>query len=111
MQKAHAYGREDKIYLYGSSRTTTGLWLLSEPVLSVPRQDVVKLSQAIRDTLENSKQNIPHPKTWDKDLFKPVLQLAGVKTWNAFARSAKNVRIEHDRGEVRFVPMRSDGVD
>jgi hypothetical protein len=55
------------------------------------------LGNAVFEALSGSVENILHPPLAElEDRFKPVLELAGVKTWAAFARGASSVAIEED---------------
>jgi hypothetical protein len=55
------------------------------------------LGKAAIEALDGSKQDVPHPPYSELETgFKPMLDLAGVKTWAAFARNACNVGIEVD---------------
>jgi hypothetical protein len=110
MQAATAYKRGSQIFVHSSSRTTAGVWLLSEPVAAVAMDDAEELGRRIRDALDASKDQVPHPKSW-KNLFDPVLHLAGVKSWNTFVKSAKCVEIEAANGVVRLIPTQNLGAD
>ena len=110
MQRATAYQRDGKIFLHASSRTTAGVWILSEPICAFEPTSVPLVVKHVIDALNGSKEKVPHPKTW-KGLFDPVLQLAGVKALNTFMKSAKCVEIEFDVDRVSFIPTKNLGVD
>jgi hypothetical protein len=68
-------------------------------VLLADSNDPGQLGKAVFDALDGSQENVLHPTCW-KGLFDPVLRLAGVKSWSAFARSAKCVEIEFATNRV-----------
>lgn len=110
MQAATAYKRGSQIFVHSSSRTTAGVWLLSEPVAAVAVDDPEELGRRILEALNASKDQVPHPKSW-KNLFDPVLHLAGVKSWSTFVKSAKCVEIEAINGVAKLIPTRNLGAD
>jgi hypothetical protein len=108
MKRATAYKRGDRILLHASSKTIDGVWVLTAPVLTEDRNNSVRLGKAVLDALDGSKEGIDHPTSWT-GVFDPVLRLAGVKSWNAFTRSAKCVEIEFGTNQVTFVPTKNLG--
>src|SRR5664280_101765 len=108
MKRAIAYKRADEIFLHASSMTTAGVWIISLPVLTCNLNDRARLSGYIAEALEGSKEGVSHPTSW-KGLFDPVLELAGVKSWSAFAKPAKCVQIELESDQVRFTPTKNLG--
>jgi hypothetical protein len=104
MKLATAYKRRERIFLHASAKTTVGVWILWPPVLAV--DGVSALGQNIRLVLKGSRLNVPHPTSWT-GLTGPLLRLANVRTWNAFARSAKCVQIESSADRVAFLPTRN----
>jgi hypothetical protein len=108
MRRATAYQRGDEIFLHASSKTTTGVWILSDPVMAADRNDLACLGRAIIKALEGSREGVEHPTTW-KGIFNPILHLAGAKSWGAFAKSAKCVEIEFETNRVSFVPTKNLG--
>jgi hypothetical protein len=85
-----------------------GVWILCRPVLMVDQNDSGKLGDAIFEVLGGSTENISHPTFW-KGVFDPIIQMAGVKSWNAFSKSAKCVEIEFETNRVSFLPTRNLG--
>ena len=108
MKMATAYMRGERIFLHASCKTTVGVWILCRPVYALNQDDRGDLGSAILDALDGSQENVPHPTVW-KGLFDPILQLAHVKSWNAFAKSAKCVEIEFGTNRVSFLPTRNLG--
>jgi hypothetical protein len=108
MKMATAYKRGKQIFLHASCKTTAGVWILCRPVLVVTQDEHGNLGNAILAALDGSQENVPHPVIW-KGLFGPLLQLAKLKSWNSFAKSAKCVEIELETARVRFVPTRNLG--
>jgi hypothetical protein len=110
MKKASAYRRKDHIILFAVSDTTAGVGIAAAPVLRVKADNVSELGRAILAVLEGSRSNVPHP-TQDgwKEVAAPVLKVAGVKSWNTFAKAAKNVDIRFDTNRVSFIPTKNLG--
>jgi len=98
MKRARIYKRSNGWYLHPISTTTAGVGMGTPPRIKVAfdaPSDV--LGNAVFEALNASVQNIPHPPLAElEDRFKPVLELAGVKSWAAFARDASSVAIEAD---------------
>src|SRR5260370_31531114 len=108
MKRATAYKRGDRIFLHASSKTTAGVWMLTPSVLAPDQGDPAYLGRAILDALEGSEEGIAHPNSW-RGIFDPLLQLAGVKSWDAFAKSARCVEIEFGTNRVSFLPTKNLG--
>jgi hypothetical protein len=111
MKKATAYKHGDSLYVHALSKTTAGIWMLSQPVVSCSvSEDAVVVGRHLTDALNGSRENIPHPSSW-KGVFDPVLQLAGIKSISTFNKAAKCVDIESDGAEAALVPTRNLGPD
>jgi hypothetical protein len=108
MKNAIAYQRGETIIFHASSKTTAGVLILTEPVLSCALSNSLGLTQCVVKTLAGSSDGIPHPKVW-KGLFDPVLRFAGVKSWGTFVKSTKAVRIEQSGDVVSFIPTENLG--
>jgi hypothetical protein len=110
MKAATIYERKGKLYIHSSSKTTAGVWVINAPVLAVDKEDTGAIGRAIRECLAASREGVPHPKSF-ASLFNPVLDLAGVKSFATFVKSAKCVEIETiDVAVVMFIPTRNEGV-
>lgn len=109
MQTATAYLRKNKVFVHPDARTTDGVWIFWPPVLMQDAADGVELDAKILEALANSRQGVPHPADWT-GLADPLLQAAGVKSWNTFAQSAKCVEIETAGNRIAFLPTRNGGV-
>jgi hypothetical protein len=96
------------LILHALSRTTVGAWILSPPVLTTTQDGDEQIGRLILDALNGSRMGVAHPSHWD-GFFDPVLKAASVRSWSAFARSAKCVRIEFTTNRISFVPMRNLG--
>jgi hypothetical protein len=112
VMKASAFLRTGKIYLYPYSRTTKGFWIACEPVLVTSESDK-SLGEQVLQTLAKSTENIPHPgslamsDSWNST--KALVRAAGVKSYEVFADSAKNVGIRFDGADVEFTPRLNGG--
>jgi hypothetical protein len=81
-----------------------GVWVASSPCAISDVGDVDKIGRDISHALEVSRVGVPRPDSWER-VVDPLLFAAGVKSWSAFARSAKLVAIEAHDGRVLFLPM------
>jgi hypothetical protein len=109
MKAASSYLKNGKIYIHPSSKTTAGVWILSEPVIVLDCKESSKnLGSAVIDALNSSKEQMPHPTTW-KSIFDPILKLSGSKSWNNFVKSTRCVEIELDENIICFIPTLNQG--
>jgi len=112
VKRAAAYLRIEKVYLYPYSRTINGLWIGCEPIL-VTSERHKGLGQEILQTLATSTGNVPDPESlaasdsWNST--KALVRAAGVRSYEAFADSAKCVGILLDEKEVVFTPTLNGG--
>jgi hypothetical protein len=104
MKSATVYKRSDGWYLHGDSQTTVGVWIEMPPRIKLDNNvSPSDLGNAAHEVLAESKQGVPHPTVDELETgFKPMLELAGVKSWAAFARHACNVSIRTD-SDSRFI--------
>lgn len=111
MKAATIYERKDRLYVHSSSKTTAGIWVINPPILAVTKEDVGNVGRAVRACLVASREGVPHPKSFS-NLFDPVLDLAGVKSFGTFAKSAKCVTVEtNDDAVVTLIATRNGGVE
>ena len=108
-KSATVYMRRQQFLIHALSRTTDGVWLLSEPCSALAIEcDDRGLGSAIRRALDGSLAEVPHPSSWNH-VFEPMLSLAGVTTWKAFATGAACIQIETDGNHVVLIPQTSRG--
>jgi hypothetical protein len=110
---AAAYLRSGKIFLHPESRTIKGFWITSEPIL-VTNENDQGLGEKLLQILAKSIQNVPDPevrgtasRSWNG--AQALIQAAGVRSYEAFADSAKCVGILFDDKEVVFTPTLNGG--
>jgi hypothetical protein len=112
VKRAAAYLRTGKIYLYPYSRTMKGFWIGCEPILVTSETDK-DLGEQVLQTLAKSTENVPHPESlaasdsWNST--KALVRAAGVRSYEAFADSAKFVGIGLDDTELVFTPTLNGG--
>ncbi len=103
-KQATVYLRKSQYLIHAMSQTTAGVWILSEPCTALAStQSDRELGTAVGAALDASRTGVPHPTEW-KGVFDPMLRLAGVKTWNAFATGAASADVEHDGVRIAVVP-------
>ncbi|QWK81296.1 hypothetical protein [Ochrobactrum sp. BTU1] len=109
MKSATIYERKNRLYFHACSQTTAGIWMLSAPVLTTEKGNIREGGRMVKDCLAASRQGIAHPSSFP-NLFKPMLDLAGVKSYGTFVNSSKSVGITTDDGvSAILTPYRNDG--
>jgi hypothetical protein len=107
MKSAKAYRRDGKWYIHSDCQTTAGVWIASAPYLASDN-DPSALGGAILRALEASAIGVPHPTDWG-NIFSPVLDLAGVKSWATFVKGASLVGIEANGPKIVLTPHHNQG--
>lgn len=108
MKRANVYRRDGAWYINAMSQTTAGVWIGTDPHLKESSDESAVLGQAILAALKGSTQSLPHPTKWG-NVFKPVLELAGVKTWNQFMLTATCVSIGANDSRITIEPSSNAG--
>jgi hypothetical protein len=110
---ATAYLRKQIMYIHPYSLTTDGVWMLTEPVLTVNEvASDADIGSAIRAALDRSGTDVPHPKSQAEmaEILKPLLEEAGVKSWARFAQGASCVIVQSEDQKLLIIPTdKSDG--
>lgn len=110
MKAATIYEREGRLFFHSSSKTDAGVWVINGPFLVADKEHVDEVGRAVRACLEGSSNGVPHPKSFATNLFEPVLNLAGVKSWGTFVKAAKCVEVETSNDTVAtLIPTRNEG--
>ncbi len=106
---ATIYLRHGDILVHSSSRTTAGVWILSEPCTRLDSDcSNEALGNAVRAALQGSRSDVPHPAVWT-GLVQPLLKLAKVKSWETFAKGALSASVEEEAGRISLIPSRNLG--
>jgi hypothetical protein len=109
MKLATAYDSGGKLYFHGYSKTTEGLWILAEPVLT-STENTQEVGRAVRECLAASREGVRHPQQMDWEaVTKPLLTLAGTESFDAFAKGAKGVQIAMEGEVITLIPLRNGG--
>jgi len=104
-----AYKKTDGLYLHSSSQTTDGVWIASHPFRKLEANSTAAaMGEAVIQVIEASTSPVEHPTSWG-DLFTPMLELAGAKSWRAFKKDAKCCGLEMEGEQLRITPQRSLG--
>jgi len=107
---ANAYLQKKRVMLHALSRSTDGVWIISSPPTSVAATDAVTLGRATLEVLELSRQQVPHPPLDSfTQLAAPLYAEAGVKSWNAFAKSVRCAQISTAGNRINVTPMKNLG--
>jgi hypothetical protein len=106
---AEVFVRKDDFLVDPNVRTVTGLWLIADPVVQLPRAaSTAELGAAVRSALAASRQDIPHPHD-RREFPSSLLRVAGVRSWNALQRSAARCQVETNATAIRVLPSRNGG--
>ena len=90
-------------------KTTTGGWISVEPYEKMPLDTTpTELAAHVRVALNQSREGVPHPTEW-KERLRPMLQLAGVRTWGAFVRQVPSINVVEDEGSIIVEPLLNAG--
>lgn len=98
MKRATIYRRANGWFLHATSKTIDGLGVATPPEISLGVDaSCDALGSAVVEALNGSRSAIPRPTVTELECgFKSMLELAGVKTWTAFARRACSVSVQAD---------------
>lgn len=111
MKRATLYRRKNQYLVHASSKTTDGVWVLSEPCLALPEACGHRdLGLTIQAALDGSRADVPHPRSWEA-LLAPLLALADEKTWKSFSMGAACAEVEEEDGRIALIPTRNLGTD
>jgi hypothetical protein len=111
MKAATIYERKGKLFFHSSSKTTAGVWVLNAPILATDKENISEIGRSTRECLAASREGVPHPTSF-AGLFDPVLDLAGIKSFATFVKSAKCLEAEMVNDEtVTLIPTRNEGVE
>ena len=81
------------------------------PWFSVDAMNSNEVGRMIRECINESREGIPQPLSFDS-IFSPILELAGLKSYGTFAKSARCVQVRAaDDCNVVFTPTRNEGAD
>jgi hypothetical protein len=101
------YQRAARLFVSSHSRTVDGIWVATwDAVLpaDAPDEDLMAL---VAEALGRSGGQVPTPAR-DADHAWGLLDLAGVKTFRAFAQGMVAVRIVQDEGMITVTPLHKE---
>ena len=111
MKRATAYIRSNTFVIHASSRTSDGVWILTEPCIRLPTNcSDEQLGNAVLSALGGPEDGVTPPSQW-RGLLDPLLNAAGVKSWKTFAKSASCVEIEQNANSLVLIPTINLGPD
>jgi hypothetical protein len=108
--RVDVFFRGDDVLVHAEHFTTEWLSICGLPAFRIPRGELgARLAEAVHQAFAGCRSGVPHPTDW-KAMLAPVLKVAGVRSWNALAKSSR-VCIVEDRGtELALIPTRNGGV-
>jgi|GEM_PF-2615333 len=108
MDRARVYEKGDSLYLHSIWEADDVLFPIA-PFLKVKRDCITaaKGKFAVEVLRASGRDN----SQWEfrEDRWKPLLELAGAKSWEGFARDAKSLCLEAQGGWLRVIPLRNRG--
>ena len=109
MKSATVYRRKHVLYVHPKSRTTDGLWIVTDPILKLdePVGDS-DIGSAIRAALDRSESNVPRPTNWD-EISKVLLKGTGASSWSKFVQSTSCVIVTSTGDELSVMPTENRG--
>jgi hypothetical protein len=109
MRTAEIYEKSGRLYVGSCARTTTGLWIGHGSVaVAEANAPEAEIAAIVENAVQNSVSGVPHPVS-PKEVSAPLLTAAGARTFGAFARGAKLVRVSEDETGVVVIPTRNGG--
>jgi hypothetical protein len=105
MRLATIYLRKERLYIQSKSETLVGFWVANDHVQALDAKQAEHIGPLLQSAFEASHKGIPAPPVTE-DLTRPMLALAKVKSWRAFAKSAKCVGATLTGREVTLTPYR-----
>src|SRR5262245_55043422 len=109
MRLGTAYQRDNGYYVHSNSQTTCGVWIATHPFLKLPPDALpYDLGVAVQDAVKASTVGIAHPENWHL-VADPLPELAGVRSWTTFMKSARCVSIEASGGSIELRPNKNCG--
>jgi hypothetical protein len=111
MKAATVYRKGDTLFSHAMSRTTVGVWIATPPFTATSMNENASLKGvALLRALEGSRPSVPHPTKWN-ELLKPLLQLAGTKSWRRFVENNKCLNVEAEGALLKLIPTRNLGAE
>jgi hypothetical protein len=107
-QCAIAYKRGEQVLIHASSKTTDGLWILQKPVMRVAALDNAGMGRCVAEAMAISREDVAHPASF-AGAFDPILEVAGVPSWDTFTEGVLCVGISVENGRMSFVPTKNLG--
>jgi len=106
MEMASIYQRDGKWYVQSTSRTITGLWIATPPVVQVEaRESRERKGEAVLQALNASQHGIPTPSDGNS-VAVPLLTAAKVRSWSEFMKKARSVHVEREGERLKVMPYR-----
>ena len=103
------YRRTDGWYIHSTAQTTVGIFLSLPPFIKLlldERPEI--LGETVRRVLASDHGIVPHPKVFE-GIFKPMLDLAKVKSWSRFMKGFPSIGISDDGIQWAVEPSLNNG--
>lgn len=106
---AMVYRRKGEIFVHSQSKLSVGAWIATLPFLSLGTgSEAETIGRAIREALSASVEGVPTPESY-KELFRPIFELSGTRTWAEFSKSAVSADISQSGDTITIRPSVNRG--
>jgi hypothetical protein len=103
---AHVYERNGEWYYQPSSKTVTGLWIATPPLIQLSSLDPkIRKGKAALEVLGASQQGLPLPEN-PSSVIAPLLAKVGVRSWREFMKKARGIGLELEMSQLTVTPHR-----
>ncbi len=108
MKKATVYKKGGYYYMHATSLTCDGFGIATNPFKRVEENEGKQsVMQMLFKVLEGSRKNVKQPRDIGQ-LKVPLLELAGVKSWNTFSRGASCCLIGLEDNILKVIPTKPE---
>lgn len=92
------------------SRTEAGFWVAAQPCLALAADvSPAEVGTAVATALSASGGGLPNPRPGGPLPIQPLVELAGVKSWPAFAKGVRLVAVRLEGADVSVEPKENRG--
>jgi hypothetical protein len=105
------YRRKGKLFIHAQSKLSVGAWIATPPFVSLDAESPAESKgRAIREALAASVEGVAVPGSFN-DLFKPIYELSGTRTWSDFGKSAISCDVSRNGEVIEVRPSLNRGPD
>lgn len=107
---AVSYFVNQRLIIGSNVRSTNGVWLHLNPICLRASVKAEEVADELSVALDQSNRIAPHPNQSEwRDLFKPFLKVAGVRSYSAFMNGARSIVIDENEDSITLTPWQNLG--